>query len=49
MPGLAMSRAFFVYEYQCIGIEGGVVVALTADMKQCSAMLALKLFKERLC
>jgi hypothetical protein len=36
-----MNRAFFVYEDQSVGIEGAIVVALTADMDQCCAVLAL--------
>jgi hypothetical protein len=41
-----MSRAFFVYQYQRVGIQGAVAVALTADVNQDSAVLTLKLFKE---
>lgn len=41
MPRSAMSRVFFVYQYQRIGIEGAVAVALTADVNQGAAKLAL--------
>jgi hypothetical protein len=40
MPGSAMDRAFFVYEYQRVGIEGAVIVAFTADMNQPATVLA---------
>ncbi len=36
-----MSRALFVYEYQRVGIEGAVVVTLTADVNQTRPVLAL--------
>lgn len=41
MPGSAMDRAFFVYEYQRVGIEGAVGFTCATDMNQGSAVLAL--------
>ena len=36
-----MDRAFFVYEYQRVGIEGTVRFAYATDVNQGSAMLPL--------
>jgi hypothetical protein len=46
MPRSAMSRALLVYEYQRIGIENSVLVALAADMNERCAVLTFQLFKE---
>ncbi len=41
-----MNRALLIYEYQRVGIEVAVVVALAADMNQRCAVLAFQLFQE---
>jgi hypothetical protein len=49
MPRPAVYSAFLVYEYQRIGIQGRIVVALAADVNQGRSVLPLQLFEERLC